>query len=221
MLSEAIHSLVDTGNGGLMLYGMRRSRKPPDPEHPFGYGRELYFWTLIVGVLIFGLGGGMSIVTGVNHLLSSRAPENTGWSYAVLACALVFEGISWYYGLKAFQVERHGLADALDLLQERRRRAEHAGQRAEPVEQGLGDGLGVPPGNEAEQKKLQDLVVGERRFPVFAKAAAQPFAVAVVVRGLDVRRRGGPGAAKRSVAGRPFREMPALVVEEQAAVPHC
>jgi cation diffusion facilitator family transporter len=91
-----------------MLYGMRRVRKPADPEHPFGYGHELYFWTLIVGVLVFALGGGMSIVTGVNHLLSPRLPENTGWSYAVLACALVFEGTSWYYGLKAFQIERRG-----------------------------------------------------------------------------------------------------------------
>jgi cation diffusion facilitator family transporter len=108
MLSEAIHSLVDTGNGVLMLYGMRRVRKPADPEHPFGYGHELYFWTLIVGVLVFALGGGMSIVTGVNHLQSPQPPENTGWSYAVLACALVFEGTSWYYGLKAFQIERRG-----------------------------------------------------------------------------------------------------------------
>lgn len=108
MLSEAVHSLVDTGNGGLMLYGMHRSRKPPDPEHPFGYGHELYFWTLVVGILVFALGGGISIVTGIQHLLQPRMPENTGWTYGVLACAFVFEGISWVYGLKAFQRERRG-----------------------------------------------------------------------------------------------------------------
>src|ERR1043165_10277771 len=60
MLSEAIHSVVDTGNGGLMLFGIHNSRKPADEEHPFGHGRDDYFWTLIVGVLVFGVGGGMS-----------------------------------------------------------------------------------------------------------------------------------------------------------------
>ncbi len=108
MLSEAIHSLVDTGNGALMLYGMRRSRKPPDHEHPFGYGHELYFWTLIVGVLVFAAGGGMSIITGIVHIGAGRLPENIGWSCAVLGCAFVFEGISWYYGFKAFRAERRG-----------------------------------------------------------------------------------------------------------------
>ena len=108
MLAEAIHSLVDTGNGALMLYGLRRSRKPPDLEHPFGYGHELYFWTLVVGMLVFALGGGMSIVTGAMHVANPAPPENTGWSYAVLACAAVFEGVSWVYGVKAFHAERRG-----------------------------------------------------------------------------------------------------------------
>ena len=108
MLSEAIHSLVDTGNGGLLLYGMHRSRKPPDEAHPLGYGHELYFWTLVVGVLIFGLGGGMSIVTGLEHISAAAPPENPGWSYAVLAASMVFESVSWYFGWKAFRVERRG-----------------------------------------------------------------------------------------------------------------
>jgi cation diffusion facilitator family transporter len=108
MLSEAIHSLVDTGNGGLMLYGMHRSRRPPDEQHPFGYGHEFYFWTLVVGILVFALGGGMSILAGLSHIAAPRPPENTAWSYAVLAAAAVFEGISWYYGFKAFRVERRG-----------------------------------------------------------------------------------------------------------------
>jgi cation diffusion facilitator family transporter len=108
MLAEAIHSLVDTGNGGLMLYGLHRSRKPADEDHPFGYGHELYFWTLMVGILVFALGGGMSIVTGISHLAEPRAPEHVGWNYAVLGFAMVFEGSSWYFGLKAFQTELRG-----------------------------------------------------------------------------------------------------------------
>jgi cation diffusion facilitator family transporter len=108
MAAEAIHSLVDTGNGGLMLYGMRRSRKEADEQHPFGYGHEFYFWSLIVGVLIFAVGGGMSIMTGLSRITSPISAENVGWSYAVLAFATVFEGVSWYYGLKAFHQERRG-----------------------------------------------------------------------------------------------------------------
>ena len=108
MLSEAIHSMVDTSNGALLLYGMRRSRKAADLEHPLGYGHEFYFWTLVVGVLIFALGGGMAIVTGILHMADPKAPENQAWSYAVLAAAAVFEGTSWYYGLVAFRAERRG-----------------------------------------------------------------------------------------------------------------
>ena len=108
MAAEAIHSLVDTGNGGLMFYGIHRSRKPADEQHPFGYGHEFYFWTLIVGVLIFAVGGGMSIVTGVWHIATGSHPEASGWNYAVLAIAAVFEGISWYYGFNAFRSERRG-----------------------------------------------------------------------------------------------------------------
>jgi cation diffusion facilitator family transporter len=106
MLSEAIHSVVDTGNGWLMLLGVRKSRKPPDSDHPFGHGHELYFWTLIVGVLVFAVGGGMSVYEGIMHILHPTLPEKLVWSYAVLGVATVFEGTTWLLGLKAFNAER-------------------------------------------------------------------------------------------------------------------
>src|SRR5438874_260913 len=80
MLSEAIHSIVDTGNSGLILYGIRRSSRAPDAAHPFGHGHELYFWTLLVGILIFAVGGGMSVVTGVQHLINGTESEETLWN---------------------------------------------------------------------------------------------------------------------------------------------
>jgi cation diffusion facilitator family transporter len=108
MLSEAIHSLVDTGNGALILVGIRNSRKPPDAEHPFGHGRELYFWTLMVGVFIFGVGGGMSVYEGLTHITHPTTIEDAKWSYIVLGLSAVFESISWYFGWKAFSKERRG-----------------------------------------------------------------------------------------------------------------
>jgi cation diffusion facilitator family transporter len=106
MLSEAIHSIVDTGNGGLMLFGIHQSRKPPDFEHPFGHGRELYFWTLIVGVLIFAVGGGMSAYEGFTHLAHPVPVADPKWNYIVLGFATLFEGTTWYFGWKAFSAER-------------------------------------------------------------------------------------------------------------------
>jgi len=106
MLSEAIHSLVDTGNGSLMLLGIHKSRQPADFEHPFGHGRELYFWTLIVAILVFSVGGGMSIYEGTIHLRHPTTPEKLWWSYGVLAIAFVFEGTSWLFGWHAFAKEK-------------------------------------------------------------------------------------------------------------------
>jgi len=106
MLSEAIHSTVDTGNGGLMLLGVYKSRKPADADHPFGHGHELYFWMLVVGVLVFAVGGGMSIYEGILHIVHPAKTENPVWSYSVLGIAAVFEGASWLAGWKAFSVER-------------------------------------------------------------------------------------------------------------------
>ncbi|HYJ91717.1 MAG TPA: cation diffusion facilitator family transporter [Pyrinomonadaceae bacterium] len=108
MLSEGIHSLVDTGNGLMMLLGIRNSRKPPDDEHPFGHGRELYFWTLIVAVSIFAVGGGVSAYQGVSQIIHPSQIENPGWNYVVLGASFVFEGISWLYGWRAFSKTRRG-----------------------------------------------------------------------------------------------------------------
>ncbi|CAN5714088.1 cation diffusion facilitator family transporter [soil metagenome] len=104
MLSEGIHSLVDTGNGGLLLLGIHKSKQPADATHPFGYGKELYFWSLIVAVLIFGVGGGISIYEGIIHLIHPSPLEDPFWSYIVLGLALVFEGVVLVVAFKAFQV---------------------------------------------------------------------------------------------------------------------
>lgn len=102
MLSEAIHSLVDTGNGGLLLLGLRRSSRAPDDAHPYGYGKEVYFWTLIVAMLIFAGGGGVSIYEGVQHLRHPVEMGDPTLSYVVLGLAVVFEGFAWTVALREF-----------------------------------------------------------------------------------------------------------------------
>lgn len=102
MLSEGIHSLVDTGNAGLLLLGIRLSRKPADAAHPFGYGKELYFWSLVVAFLIFGVGGGISIYEGLLHVAHPAPLEDPTWSYVVLALAAVFETIVLAIAVKHF-----------------------------------------------------------------------------------------------------------------------
>ena len=100
MISEGIHSVVDSGNGLLMLVGVRSSQRPADEEHPFGHGRELYFWSLVVAFSIFAVGGGISIYEGITHLLHPHPLEDPTWSYVVLGLAFVFEGVSWTIALK-------------------------------------------------------------------------------------------------------------------------
>lgn len=107
MLSEAIHSLVDTGNGALLLVGLRQSRKPADEDHPFGHGKELYFWPLIVAILVFSLGGGMSVYEGITHIVHPHRGNPT-WNYIVLGLAFLFEGVSAFFALKAFRKESKG-----------------------------------------------------------------------------------------------------------------
>jgi len=103
MLSEAIHSFVDTGNEVLLLYGMRRAHRAPDRDHPAGYGRELYFWSFVVALLVFALGAGVSIVQGVQRVRHPEPLENALVSEVVLAAAFVFEGWSWAVSVRQFR----------------------------------------------------------------------------------------------------------------------
>ncbi|MHC5596331.1 MAG: cation diffusion facilitator family transporter [Nostoc sp.] len=102
MISEGIHSVVDTGDQLLLLLGISRSQKPADDSHPFGYGQELYFWTFIVAILIFAIGGGMSIYEGITHLINPSPLEDPMWNYIVLGIAILLEGYSWTVALKEF-----------------------------------------------------------------------------------------------------------------------
>lgn len=102
MLSEGIHSLVDTGNQILLLYGMKQAKKPADNDFPFGYGKEIYFWSFIVAILIFALGGGISIYEGIQHLNHPAPIENPMINYFVLGFAMLFEGGAWYFALREF-----------------------------------------------------------------------------------------------------------------------
>ncbi len=106
MLSEGIHSLVDTGNSLLLLLGLSKSQKPADVGHPFGHGKELYFWSLIVAILIFAVGGGMSIYEGIMHLQNPSPLEDPTLSYIILVVAMVFEGIAWTIAYKNFSKTR-------------------------------------------------------------------------------------------------------------------
>ncbi|HKJ42662.1 MAG TPA: cation diffusion facilitator family transporter [Sunxiuqinia sp.] len=101
MMSEGIHSTVDSTNELLLLLGLRRSQKSADHEHPFGYGQEIYFWSLIVSILIFALGGGMSIYEGIKHIQEPDKLTNLAWNYGVLGGAFVFEGASFLIAVRS------------------------------------------------------------------------------------------------------------------------
>jgi cation diffusion facilitator family transporter len=109
MLSEAVHSLVDTTNEVLLLYGMHRSNERADLRHPLGYGRELYFWSFIVALLIFALGAGVSIYEGIGHVRAPEAISDPAVNYVVLALAFLFEGASWYVSLREFRAAKGDL----------------------------------------------------------------------------------------------------------------
>jgi cation diffusion facilitator family transporter len=103
MLSEAIHSVVDTLNEILLLHGMKKSQKRPDALHPFGYGRELYFWAFIVALMVFALGAIVSIYQGIQHIIHPEEMRDPMINYIVLGIAILCEGTSWFVALKAFR----------------------------------------------------------------------------------------------------------------------
>jgi len=106
MLSEGIHSLVDTANEILLLLGLKKSKQKADAKRPFGYGKELYFWSFIVSILIFAVGGGISFYEGISHLQHPEPIENPLWNYIVLGVAFLFDGISFIISLKNFNSNR-------------------------------------------------------------------------------------------------------------------
>ena len=108
MLSEGIHSLVDTGNTGLLLFGDYRSKKKATPSHPFGYGRELYFWSLVVAISLFAVGGGMSIYEGILHIQHPEHIEDPFWNYIVIGIAFLLSGGSLFVAVKKFVEDNPG-----------------------------------------------------------------------------------------------------------------
>lgn len=106
MLSEGIHSLVDTGNQVLLLYGLRQARKPPNEHFPFGHGKEIYFWSFVVAILVFALGAGVSIYEGIAHLRHPVVIASPHINYIVLGLAMVFEGAAWYFALREFSTTK-------------------------------------------------------------------------------------------------------------------
>ncbi|KZK98500.1 MULTISPECIES: cation diffusion facilitator family transporter [unclassified Pseudovibrio] len=103
MLSEGIHSLVDTGNQGLLLLGMKRAEKPADEKHPFGYGSEIYFWAFVVAIMIFAVGAGISLYEGIQKILNPHPIESALIAYIVLGLAIIFEGWAWMVAYKEFK----------------------------------------------------------------------------------------------------------------------
>jgi len=102
MLSEGIHSVVDTGNQGLLLHGLNRAKRPPSEAFPFGHGKEIYFWSFVVAILIFAVGAGVSIYEGIKHIWHPQPILSPVINYVVLGLAMVFEGAAWTIALKGF-----------------------------------------------------------------------------------------------------------------------
>jgi cation diffusion facilitator family transporter len=102
MLSEGFHSVVDSGNQVLMIYGEHRAKRPPDHQHPFGYGRELYFWSFVVAILIFAVGAGVSVYEGYQHIVEPEALGSATLNYIVLGVSAVLEGTSWSVAVREF-----------------------------------------------------------------------------------------------------------------------
>lgn len=116
MLSEGVHSLVDTGNEGLLLYGMKRAARPADSHFPFGHGKEIYFWSFVVALLVFALGAGVSFYEGVYHLRHPQPVEDPLVNYIVIGFSILFEGYSWSVGMREFSHKKgaRGYRDAIN-----------------------------------------------------------------------------------------------------------
>ena len=109
MFSEGVHSLVDSGNQLLLLYGVKRSKKPADSNHPFGYGKELYFWSFVVAILIFGLGAGICFYEGIHKISSPQPVTNPIINYAVLGLAIIIEGWTCWVAATEFKKSKGDL----------------------------------------------------------------------------------------------------------------
>lgn len=107
MLSEAVHSVVDTGNSLLLLYGLHRAKEPPDHDHPLGYGREIYFWSFVVALMVFALGAGVALYEGITHVLNPEPIRNATVNYAVLGLSVLFDGTTWWIALRNFKGRTH------------------------------------------------------------------------------------------------------------------
>ena len=103
MLSEGIHSSVDTGNQLLLLLGLRRAKKPADERFPYGHGKEVYFWSFVVAIMIFGVGAGISIYEGIHSVMDPHPIQNPMTNYIVLGLAMIFEAFAWYFAWKEFR----------------------------------------------------------------------------------------------------------------------
>ena len=112
MLAEALHSMVDTGNSLMLWWGVRRSRRPPHASHPFGHGKELYFWSFVVAVSMFSVGGVVSVYQGVGRILRPEEPKDLIWNYVVMAVALV----STLYSLRVAMREKDSRASRTSIM---------------------------------------------------------------------------------------------------------
>lgn len=117
MMSEGIHSVVDTGNQGLLLYGLWRAKKPADENFPFGYGKEVYFWSFVVALMIFAVGAGVSTYEGIHRFMHPKPMERVMVNYVVLGLAMVFEGAAWLFAVKEFSKMkgRRGFIEAVQM----------------------------------------------------------------------------------------------------------
>ncbi|MBU0740793.1 cation diffusion facilitator family transporter [bacterium] len=117
MLSEGIHSIVDTANQVLLLLGLKRARRPADARHPFGHGKEIYFWSFVVAIMIFAVGSGISLYEGVQHIRQPHPIDDPTLNYIVLAMSMIFEGVAWTMACREFSRAR-GRRNLLRAVQE-------------------------------------------------------------------------------------------------------